>query len=992
MADLIIESTSRRPSQNNGYATPAHSAQNSLHSFRSSTPTRSPLHALSLHEYRKLQRTPTPSSQAPQGKSLRRKAATPELREFKRAPSTAGRSASPASLVFRPSHFSISLQHLAGYQPLPPSPPHWTDHFEAVDESYRPQNTEDTRFGEAAAAAEKSVGGFPKETQKVGRWKTIKKLPRPQPRHPQSPLPSAHIPPHAIGTHLSSSQSISTSVTEIAPSSDAPTSTSTLSLSRFPRPPHPESFVSLSSQSLDVNALPRINTSFTTALATPPETPAVIRYRGASFDLVNPHDSILLHDIETPNDLHSCDGSPMRTSDEFLARPDIAPRNRVSTDFGAAWSLIRSRDEREESHGHQPYTQLSPPPPAVLSPRSAEVASPMSPDEPRTALPSSVGRTKQEEPRFSLRELAPIKHLSRTFTRRLNKAPEPTEEQVEEQELEGLPAGAPASVREEHQPVYVDDDEYYPTLATTYQPIESFSYSPLESTAGLTSMVPDQLFDQPMSASEPLYPPPSLYSNEWGLPQGYYSPRATGVFGLEDQTNRNPFHGPNTCTIPNSIPTAEYLSGQEEIEVASGATAAQIDDGDTVRMVNESVATAYGVLGDESHGLVTGGRSALHHLALQAQGVGTDSSHSSLELLGQVREGRGREPTLRQTPEPSTPAAASLESSFEYDNFINILNQSPESASTAPPQQLEPGQSSSQSENLGTLTRQAALDDAGRIFDEAEASSSIPAMWQRHSGTHLVKTRPTAVPDNDEDWETGQDSRYSADAQLLHNSTLHESHNSAVACQREESHRKLDGPAPEADLPGTSQGTEIHDAGSSVADNSNGSHGRRRSAVTGQTKLREMKLTPSIAPSARFARSVQSNESGATRFSEIMRFDAPSLRAPSSVTTDSPLTRQSVTPGHDLGSPHLHVTRREPTAEDCAERTRLSWIVFGLFCILPPLLILYRWFGDSMVNWVSGGRFTTATVTPKRAALYLGVPVNILIVTAIAIPIFIAMA
>lgn len=48
---------------------------------------------------------------------------------------------------------------------------------------------------------------------------------------------------------------------------------------------------------------PHVNISIaTTAPVTPPATPAVLHYRGASFDLVNPHHSLYLHDIETPAD------------------------------------------------------------------------------------------------------------------------------------------------------------------------------------------------------------------------------------------------------------------------------------------------------------------------------------------------------------------------------------------------------------------------------------------------------------------------------------------------------------------------------------------------------------------------------------------------------------------------------------------------------------------------------------------------------------------
>lgn len=332
MAEPLTDSPSPRVFQNNGYAsalthaTPIHSAQNSLHSLRSSTSSRTPLHTLSLHEYRKLQRTPTPLSQTPPGKLLRRKPAAIHLKEDERTAGDAAKSNSAAPLLSRPLHFSLSLQRRAGYQPLPPSPPHCSEYFEFTDKPCESRIAEPTDFGgEAAPFAVNSVGGFHKETQKVGQWKTIKKLPRPRPRHPRSPLPSAQFPPCAFVTPLSPSYSITTPITENTRSISAPTTTSTVSLSRFPQPPHSTRFESPSSFPFEGNALPRLGTSFTTALVTPPATPAVIHYRGTSFDLVNPHDSLLLHDIETPcKDLDSVEGSPVQGIEDFTIELNVS--------------------------------------------------------------------------------------------------------------------------------------------------------------------------------------------------------------------------------------------------------------------------------------------------------------------------------------------------------------------------------------------------------------------------------------------------------------------------------------------------------------------------------------------------------------------------------------------------------------------------------------------------------------------------------------------
>lgn len=164
------------------------------------------------------------------------------------------------------------------------------------------------------------------------------------------------------------------------------------------------------------------------------------------------------------------------------------------------------------------------------------------------------------------------------------------------------------------------------------------------------------------------------------------------------------------------------------------------------------------------------------------------------------------------------------------------------------------------------------------------------------------------------------------------------------------------------------------------------SHRHGRSAVHGQTRLREMVLAPRTASSA---------HSHSTHFSDLMRADQNSIRA-SSAHTNAPLrppgTADTFHPSTSAASvltPHLRTPARDPTPEDEEERRKLSWTIFGVFCLLPPLLMLYRWLGDSVVMWVSRGRFDSACVTPKRVALHAGAPLNILIVIAILVPIIV---
>jgi hypothetical protein len=305
MQSDFVNSPSPRVSINP--VTPIHSAQ---HSLNSSISSRTPLQTLSLHEYRKLQNSPTTQSATPPGRTLRRKPAASALNELERVPSSSAPSLSASfrSRLSRPLHLSQSAQQLNSYQPLPPSPPHDLDKPELGDCSFRAQSAEPR-----ALSSTKSwlggAGGVRKVYPKVSNLKAIKRLPHPTPAQ-------SHIPPAFAVNTLLPSFATSTPSTENLLSSGANTD-STFSLSRFLHPPLAidPSF----SPPNDENTPPRVNSFATTAPATPPATPAILHYRGASFDLVNPHESLLFHDIVTPSrDLDSSEYLPLRSSEDPL--------------------------------------------------------------------------------------------------------------------------------------------------------------------------------------------------------------------------------------------------------------------------------------------------------------------------------------------------------------------------------------------------------------------------------------------------------------------------------------------------------------------------------------------------------------------------------------------------------------------------------------------------------------------------------------------------
>lgn len=289
--------------------TPVHSPH---HSVNSSVSSRTPIHTLSIREYRKQQHTPSPHIETSSGKTLRRKAAATTLNTAK--PKSAVQTVRPQSqLTSRPLHLSRSAHQLNISHRSP---------FE--------QQLLANQLGRAQSAEPRTQGGSissistTTSSGKVGHFKSRKRLPKPATATNLAPLSSHLAPTRSISRHPRVSTALDISADRAH--SDEPSTThttSTFSLSRFPQPPHPTdpsfSPPHHDNEHTHINALSHAST----APATPPATPATIHYRGASFDLVNPHDSLLLHDIVTPSkDFGSSEYFLVPTSEEPF--PDIA--------------------------------------------------------------------------------------------------------------------------------------------------------------------------------------------------------------------------------------------------------------------------------------------------------------------------------------------------------------------------------------------------------------------------------------------------------------------------------------------------------------------------------------------------------------------------------------------------------------------------------------------------------------------------------------------
>jgi hypothetical protein len=161
-----------------------------------------------------------------------------------------------------------------------------------------------------------------------------------------------------------------------------------------------------------------------------------------------------------------------------------------------------------------------------------------------------------------------------------------------------------------------------------------------------------------------------------------------------------------------------------------------------------------------------------------------------------------------------------------------------------------------------------------------------------------------------------------------------------------------------------------------------------RTAVPGQTKLRTMILAPESA-----RKTLSSADTNFSRFKSA-------CERPSTSDTNTPLQPQlSVGTFHTVQtlvahqhSPHLLCPERATNTEDEERRRKLSWAILAVFCLLPPCIILYRVWGDSIMISLTKGHLGHCTSKSKRFALIGGIAVNVGIVTAIVVPIVVAHA
>ncbi|KAF7446999.1 hypothetical protein Alg130_07460 [Pyrenophora tritici-repentis] len=445
--------------------TPVHSPH---HSVTSSASSRTPVHFLTIHEYRKQQHTPTLLRKGtPPGKTLRRKPAASTLSNIERVPSVAPPERSESAPSLRPLHFSQSAYQLKSNEP----------HFEQLpllDWPLRSQSA--VPFAKTGSVSSISTTN---SVSKVRYFNSRKRLPKPLVNRDPASLPPPLANLHSAQPRRSSPPAaLSFSSAERTNSREAQTTStpSTFSVSRFPQPPRQVN--PPLSPSHNEGEPTRINPQNypTTAPATPPATPATIHYRGASFDVVNPHDSLLLHDIVTPSrDFDSSDYLPLRTSED--AYSEMAPKRAVYGDFRAAHAgiLRRPEDSPRQSNADLPL----PPTPAAVSANSSSYTSPLYSPESDNALPPLPARSSARLSRFSLKE------LTRSLTKRLGKTPVKIQcEELRDMRDQNISRASISKNGEYPRPL---DQTYVTTPETSYFPVGPMSPMTPVSPASLQS-------------------------------------------------------------------------------------------------------------------------------------------------------------------------------------------------------------------------------------------------------------------------------------------------------------------------------------------------------------------------------------------------------------------------------------------------------------------------------------------------------------------------
>ncbi|KAL9092568.1 MAG: hypothetical protein Q9165_004372 [Trypethelium subeluteriae] len=326
-------------------------------------------HTLTLHEYRKKQQIPSPPLAGPV-KRVKRKPGTPDLNangHIKTRPPLSPSVASNHSLELSPSPWPS--EHVHG------PPTRGFDVFAALNssdsvpsftsllESYYDRSNSAPPLTSNLSDPSKSVYSgesfITPEKTRARHFKPSKRLPRPT---TQRGLRFSHSSITPSPLRLANSR-LTTRFTS-PPRETNHSSSFAISKFSFPEPPSPP-HASLPQGHAETAAT--TNTQRSSADQQEAKTPTTLHFRGVSFDVVNPHNSLNLHNIETPADRDA------DLSDYFETRSEPAdifrnhkrnnPSNRT---MDSRQTFLTANENNSPNTGHE-SRRLPTPPRAVYN-------------------------------------------------------------------------------------------------------------------------------------------------------------------------------------------------------------------------------------------------------------------------------------------------------------------------------------------------------------------------------------------------------------------------------------------------------------------------------------------------------------------------------------------------------------------------------------------------------------------------------------------------
>lgn len=275
------------------------------------------------------------------------------------------------------------------------------------------------------------------------------------------------------------------------------------------------------------------------------------------------------------------------------------------------------------------------------------------------------------------------------------------------------------------------------------------------------------------------------------------------------------------------------------------------------------------------------------------------------------------------------------------------------------------------------------IEFGSRPYDRAQQTRAIASYTEPNQLSTVRCDIPEFVSSSDRDSNANRPSFYATPGRTASVHRVDPRPNSPDLS--EETHERTPSlvtlfprPIPESPFAGSSRRSSRHSPHHSLRwpSSVHRPRGHSRASVPGQTKLRQMVLAPD-------AETLSSSNS--TRMSRFL--GTANSERPSSANTHLPLkinaseaALQAVMAKEH--SPHLLCPERAVGEEQEAEQRKISWAIFAVFCILPPMLILYRSMADFVIVNVTKGRIFHAHPKPKRIAL----PLASLSILALAVP------